>query len=247
MVPAPVLVTMMLERWLVLTSVLAAALPATAVAGEQGFFAGLDAAGGAAAGSSGTKNGGAPFAGGGIVNHVTFGETAGIGGHIGYRFDPAMSAFISYRHIQGGIRWDANFPLVGAASGYKGSAISDALTANVAYEFPLSKATAITTTAGLGLTFNTLSGITETDKPTGIFLSDVADHTRMSPVAQIGAGIRHKIAPNASLGLDASIAYTGGFETGNTRSGNLGITDINPYKIDNVWRASLGASIRVAF
>lgn len=232
---------------LILAAIFATALPATAFAGEQGFFVGLDAVGGAAVGSSGTTNGGAPFAGGGVVNNVKFGETAGIGGHIGYRFDPAMSVFISYQHIRGGISWDANFPMVGVASGFSGSAISDAVMGNAAYEFPLSETIAIRATAGLGLTFNTLSGITETDKATGIFLDDVADHTNVSPIAQIGAGIRYKITPNAALGLDASLAYAGGFETGNTRVGNLGVTDINPYRIDNVWRANLGASIRVAF
>ena len=50
-----------------------------------------------------------------------------------------------------------------------------------------------------------------------------------------------------TLGLDASIAYYGGFETGNNRSGNLGITSINPYRIDDVWRANLGGSFRFKF
>jgi hypothetical protein len=245
-ISGPIPVTPMHPGSLVLAFI-AAALPATAFAGEPGFFAGLDVVGGIAAGSSGTINGGAPFAGGGVVNTVKFGKTTGIGGHIGYRFDPSASVFISYQHIQGDIGWNANFPAVGVASGFEGSAISNAVMGNVAYEFPLTTATAIRTTAGLGFTFNTLTGIAETDKATGIFLDDVADHTTIRPTAQIGAGIRHEIAPNITLGLDASIAYAGGFETGNTRRGNLGITDINPYRIDNVWRANFGASIRVAF
>jgi hypothetical protein len=49
------------------------------------------------------------------------------------------------------------------------------------------------------------------------------------------------------LGLDALLTYTGGFETGDTRSGNLGITDINPYKIKDAWRANLGVSINFEF
>ena len=41
--------------------------PATVLADETGFFAGLDVLGGIAGGSSDTTNGGAPFAGGGVV------------------------------------------------------------------------------------------------------------------------------------------------------------------------------------
>ncbi len=221
--------------------------PVSALAGEQGFFAGPDVFGGTAFGSSSTTNGGAPFAGGGVAGDVKFGETWGIGGHVGYRFDPAISTFISYQHIRGDIGWNAIFPLYGISSRYEGSAISNAVLGNVAYEFPLSAATRVRTTAGLGIAFNTLSGVVETDRPSGLFLADVANHTKVSAIAQVGLGIQHRIAQNVVVGLDGVIAYAGGFETGNTRSGNLGITDINPYRIDDVWRANLSGSIRFEF
>ncbi|ABE62556.1 conserved hypothetical protein [Nitrobacter hamburgensis X14] len=223
------------------------AFPLSAFATEQGFFAGLDVSGGAAFGSSRTTNGGAPFAGGGVVGNVKLGEVVGVGGHVGYRFDPAMSAFISYQHSRGDIGWEANFPLYGVSSRFEGEAISNAILGNVAYEFPLSDATSIRTTAGLGMTFNTLSQVVETDKPTGIFVADLANHTKIGAAAQVGLGLRHKIASNVVVGLDGLIAYADGFETGNARSGNLGITDINPYRIDDVWRATLSASIKVDF
>ena len=232
---------------LVLVPAILAAVPAMALAGERDFFAGLDVSGGTAFGSSSTTDGGAPFAGGGVVDHVRFGETTGIGGHIGYRFDPAMSIFISYQHIRGDVGWNASFPLFGVSSRFEGSAVSDMITGNAAYELALSDATAVRATAGLGVTFNKLSGLVETDRATGLFLADVAGHTKISPVAQVGTGVRYKFTPSAVLGLDASVAYAGGFETGTTRSGNLGITDINPYKIDDVWRANLGASISFQF
>lgn len=54
-------------------------------------------------------------------------------------------------------------------------------------------------------------------------------------------------APNATLGLNASLGYTGSFETGDTRSGNLGVTSVGPYKLADVWRADLGVSLRVQF
>lgn len=231
----------------VLVLAVSVSVPMTALAGEDDFFAGLDLLGGVASGSSSTRDGGAPFAGGGVVDDVRFGETTGIGGHMGYRFAPDLAVSISYQHIRGDIGWNANFPLYGVSSGFEGSATSDAVIGSIAYETPLSDATVVRGTAGLGISFNSLSGVVETDRGSGLFLADVADHTKISPVAQVGAGLRHKITPNVALGLDALFAYSGGFETGNTRSGNLGVTDINPYRIDRVWRANIGASIRIAF
>jgi hypothetical protein len=235
------------QRLLYLVALAVIAFPVSALAAEQGFFAGLDASAGAAFGSSKTTNGGAPSAGGGVVGSVKFGTTWGGGGHVGYQFDPAMSAFISYQSIWGDVRWNANYPSVGASSKFDGVAISNVILGNVAYEFPLSAATTLKTTAGLGIAFNTLSNVTETDRPTGVFLSELESHTRIGPAAQVGLGLRHKIAPNTVVGLDGLIAYAGGFETGNTRSGNLGVTGINPYRIDDVWRASISASIKASF
>lgn len=237
----------MQPKSLLLSVILLATLPGTALADDQGLFVGLDLIGGIAGGTSSTKDGGAPFALGGIVDDVKFGAATGLGGHIGYRFDEAMSAFVSYQHLRGDVSWSASFPAFGITSDFEGKAISDLVLANVAYDVPLSEATAIRGTAGIGLSFNTLSDVAETDRGSGIFLADVAKHTEIDPAAQIGAGLRHKLTANAALGLDASLAYSGGFETGNTRSGNLGVTDINPYKIDHVWRANLGASIRFEF
>jgi hypothetical protein len=238
---------MVSPRLLGLAALATIAFPLSALAEGQGFFAGLDVSGGAAFGSSGTTNGGAPFAGGGVVGNVKLGNVVGGGGHVGYRFDQAMSAFISYQHSRGDIGWDANFPLYGVSSRFDGAAISNAILCDIAYEFPLANATFLRTTAGLGITFNTLSSVVETDKPTGIFVADLASHTKVGAAAQAGLGLRHKIAPNAEVGLDGLIAYAGGFETGNQRSGNLGITAINPYGIDEVWRATLSASIKVDF
>jgi hypothetical protein len=68
----------------------------------------------------------------------------------------------------------------------------------------------------VGVGFNTLSGVVETNKPTGEFLADLADHTKTDIIARVGLGLRHRIAQNVVVGLDGSIAYVGGFETGNT-------------------------------
>lgn len=222
--------------------------PAAAFAGEGGVFAGLDIDAGLAAGSSGTTDGGAAIAGGGVVDNVRFGSTLGVGGHIGYRFgDNPLSVFISYSHISADVSWDAAFPLFGVASRFSGEAVSNLVTGNLAYDWALSDATLIQASAGLGLSFNRLSQVAEHDEATGIFLAHLADRTHTAPAARIGAAIRHRIAPGATAGLSTSVSYMGGFRTGNTRTGNLGVTAITPYRIDDVWRVSLGASIRLEF
>jgi hypothetical protein len=218
----------------------------TAFAQESGFFAGVDVSGGTAQGSSSTRDGGAPFAGGGIVKNLRLGNTVGFGGHAGYRFSD-LSVFVSYQHVRGSVSWDADFPAIGATSNYAGFAVTDAVLANVAYDWPLTHALTFRTSAGLGVAFNTLSGVAENDQGSGAFLSNVGNHTQVSPAAQVGVGFRYKLMPRMELGLDAAVAYTGGFRTGDTRTGNLGVTQIVPYKIDNVWRPSLWASLQYKF
>lgn len=224
-----------------------AAVPGTSGAQEAGLFAGFDLLGGGALGTSHTTDGGAPFAGGGIVDNVRFGAMAGVGGHIGYRLDGPLSVFVSYQHVRSDIGWDASFPVFDIASRFDGTATSDALLANLAYDVPLSQATGLNLSAGVGATLNTLSGIAETDVETGSFLADIADHSALRPTGRIAAALEHEIGENSLLSLGASLAYVGGFETGTTRRGNLGVTDINPYGIDDVWRAGLGVSLQFQF
>lgn len=233
-------------------SVISAALlfPAAAKAQDNGYFAGFELYGGGTFGSSKTKNGGGVlplFEGDGIVDNVRFGETIGIGGHVGYRFNQSWSAFISYQYFRSDVSWDARYPSFGVASSFDGDAASNVVMGNIAYTRPLSDAISVSLTAGLGVAFNSLSGLVEADKATGDFGADIAGHTKASPAARIGLGVRHRIARGATLGLDAAFAYAGEFETGDTRTGNLGVTDINPYEIDDVWRANLGVSLRIDF
>jgi hypothetical protein len=217
------------------------------IAKDRNIFVGLDLSGGKAFGSSNTKDGGGTpplFQGDGVVHNVKFGETIGIGGHIGYRVTPSWSLFLSYQHVRGDVRWDATYPSFGVSSRFDGKATSNAIMGNVAYERPLFKATSLRVRAGAGLTFNRLSSLVETDKATGQFGSNVAAHEKIGPVAEIGLGLEHKVAAHAIIGLDASIAYTGRFATGSERRGNLGTTSINPYEIDNAYRTNLGISLK---
>lgn len=210
----------------------------------SGFFAGLDTSVGMAHGSSGTKNAGG-FGGGGVVQNITFGTTTGIGVHAGYRFDRHLSGFLSYQHVRGDVDWDAHFPRFAQTSNFSGTATSNAILVNVAYDWLPSDDTAIKATAGVGAVFNTLSGVTERFE--GAFASNVEDHTQTNPIAQIGASIQHYITPKTALGLHATVSYVGGFKTGATRTGNLGRTEINPYEIDSVWRTGLGVSLQARF
>src|SRR5690606_27840908 len=109
-----------------LLAMVVAALPISAFAQGPGFFAGLGASAGIAHGSSGTKNGGG-FGGGGVVENVKFGTTAGIGAHVGYRFDNRLSGFVSYQYVRGDVDWDANFPRFGQTINFSGTASSNAI------------------------------------------------------------------------------------------------------------------------
>ncbi len=222
-------------------------VPTSALAEARGYFWGLDASVGTASGSSSTTDGGAPFAGGGVTSHVKFGSTTGIGAQAGYRIDPDLAVFASYQHIHGHVAWRAHFPLVGASSEFTGKATTQALMVNVSHRWPLSDATSIKARLGLGVAANSLSGMVETDSASGSFLSNPANHTKTSPTALIGASVQHEVTQKTLLGFDISVAHSGSFQTGNTRTGNLGVTSITPYKIDKVWRVNLGASVNMAF
>ena len=170
---------------------LSSALAASASARQgAGVFAGVDFSPATTRGSSDTKDGGAGFAGGGIVEQVRFGQTIEIGAHIGYRIDPTWSVFLGYRHGCGDLRWKASFPLFAVASRFAGTARSNMLLAGLGYEAPLSGITSFRATAGAGPTFNTLSNIVEKDQATAIFLAELSDRTRTGMAARMGVGVR---------------------------------------------------------
>lgn len=239
-------------RAFILCSAVAAALPSAALAEDldKGFFAGIDLLGGFATGSSSTTNGGGTppvYHSDGVVRDVTFGNTLGIGGHIGYRLDPNWSAFASYHYIRGDIGWSADYPSLGIASDFSGDAYSNVLMGNVAYRHALSDETSLILKAGLGVSLNTLSDITEVNPTDGSLISHLANHTKASPAGQVGVGFQHAITSNVTLGLDASLGYAGSFETGDTRTLGSDVMEINPYEIENVWRGNLGGSLKVNF
>lgn len=237
----------MASRLLGMVAISCLLVPAPALADDLGFFAGLDLSAGTTFGSSTETDGGAAFAGGGVVGNIDFGWTEGLGGHVGYRFTPALSALVSYQYMTGDLGWTAAFPAIGEASAFKGAAVSNLLMGNLAYDFALSDSTVLRTSAGAGLALNALRGVVETDVASGSFLDNVADHTRISPAARVGAGIEQQLGPDARLALNASLNYRGAFETGETRTGNAGVTSITPYRIDNVWGADLSASLDFDF
>ncbi|MGB6008983.1 outer membrane protein [Castellaniella sp.] len=227
--------------------ILSALIPGSGFAQEPGFFTDVHISAGMTQGSSDTADGGADFAGGGVVKDVKFQNTAGIGIDAGYQLDPAWSLFLSYQYAHSDVRWNAEFPAIGVASRFSGDALSHTVLANVGYAIPLTSATTLRATAGLGAAFNSFSNVVERDKATSFFLSDVADGTRTSPAARLGIGLRYAVTRNTMVGLDASVTYLGGFRTGETRSGNLGVTRITPYEIDDVWRTGLSASVGARF
>lgn len=236
------------KRWL--PAALAAMLVASpALADDTGFFVGGGVFAEKAFGSSSTINGGALWGGGGIVDNVRFGTGAGGGLQAGYRFDDARSVFVSYDYSRSDVDWDAAFPALGPGvkSRFDGTAVSNALMGNFAYDFALSDATKLQTSVGAGLSLNTLLNVRESDFSNGGFISNLENHTQISPVAQLGASLTHHITPGITLSLNASASYTRGFETGNSRSDNVVTTDITPYEIENIWRTKVGTALRFAF
>src|SRR5690606_6034108 len=97
-------------------------------------------------GSSGTDNAGG-FGGGGVVENVKFGTATGIGFHAGYQFDRHVSGFFSYHYERGNVDWDSHFPRIGQTTNFSGTAVSNLLLANVAYDWLPSDTTTITATA----------------------------------------------------------------------------------------------------
>ena len=236
------------KRWF--PGALAAMLVASpALTDDTGFFVGGGAFAEKAFGSSSTTNAGASWGGGGIVDNVRFGTGVGGGLHAGYRFDDARSIFMSYDYSRSDISWEAAFPALGpnTKSRFDGTAVSNALMGNFAYDYALSDATTLQTSVGAGLSLNTLLNVRESDFSSGGFTSNLENHTQISPVAQVGASLTHHITPGITLSLNASASYTRGFETGNSRSDNVVTTGITPYEIENIWRTKVGASLRFAF
>lgn len=70
--------------------------------------------------------------------------------------------------------------------------------------------------------------------------------TQANPAAQLGVGFRYAISRNAAVSLDAAVTYVGGFRTGDTKTGNLGVTDITPHEINDVWRTRLAVPVAAA-
>ena len=229
---------------------LAAMLVASPViADDTGFFVGGSVFAEKTFGSSSSTTGGALWGGGGIVDNVRFGTGAGGGLQAGYRFDDARAVFVSYDYSRSDVRWDAAFPLLGPSviSSFDGTAVSNALMGNFAYDFALSEATHLQASVGAGLSLNTLLKIRETVFNNGGFISNLENHTQISPVAQLGSSLTHHITPGITLSLNASASYARGFETGNSRSDNVVTTDITPYEIENIWRTKVGTALRFAF
>lgn len=225
----------------------AAACLAASSAAAEGFFAGLDISGGTAFGKADGKDGGAPWAGGSEVTGLRFGPAIGVGGYAGYRINSAFALSASYQHLRGSIGWEAEFPRFGVTSIYAGTAATDLILGHASYHIPLGNRSAVELKAGAGLAINTLSSVAETDKGTGIFLADVENGSRTNAAGQLGVGLSHHFTSKVALGLSATASYVGGFETGDSRSGNLGVTPIVPYRIDDVWRINLGGTLRVRF
>lgn len=234
----------MRRNWISGLVVLLVTTPATA--GETGFFAGLNGGAAFRSGSSGTTDGGAPWAGGGTVSDVRFQTAFLVGAHAGYRFSPNLSAFVSYENISGGVAWQARFPTTTIVSRFNALATSQVVLANATFSHGLSDATKIDLTGGLGLATNNLTSIRETAPG---FEAFVEEGNQTSLAARAGIGLEHRIGRSVTFGANAALTYQGGFTTGGTRSAPaFNVTEaIRPYRLDDTWGVTVGAFTRVSF
>jgi|HigsolmetaAR201D_1030396.scaffolds.fasta_scaffold19256_2 hypothetical protein len=221
---------------------------------EAGFFAGIDGGAAFRSGSSGTTNGGAAYAGGATLTDVKFDDTYLVGGHVGYRFNPRLAAFVSYEHIAGDVSWTADFANPTSSSTFlSGEAVSDVIMANVAYRYALADATALNFGAGVGISINKLKGVTEFVR--GSSYAEVAGDTKTGLAARAMIGVEHQLSNAVSFGANIALAYFDGFTTGDERfipaaaiiPGLSPTEAIGPYEIDDVWGGTVSAFIKVQF
>ena len=224
-----------------------AAATASPARGES-LFSGFDVSGGLAWGGSDTTDGGAAVAGGGTVHDVAFGSGIGLGGHLGYRLTSDFAVTLSYHYLQADVFWRADYALAGVGdSNFAGRAASHVLMGSGIFTHALSDATALELRGGLGVALNSLSNVEEIHAPDGQFLAVISEERQVSPAAEIAVGLSHAISPTMFLALETSATYVGDFSTGDTRTGNLGVTDIGRYSINDVWHGKVGAALRVDF
>lgn len=231
------------------TALVLASLVTTAqaqdIASATGLFIDVNVGAAFRSGTSNTTTGGRFH--NGTVKDVHFSEAYAVGGQIGYRLSEELAAFVSVNHISGGLNWAAWYSGIGD-SRFRSRASSTLILANAAYSYSLSEATALTATAGLGLSINDLSDIFESSTALGEF-AKVGSNTQYDAAARLGLSLSHEIAPSLTLGLDGALTYTGGFSTGHSRSRiDVKATEaIGPYAVQNVWAATVTASLKARF
>lgn len=212
---------------------------------EDGLHISLSSGAAFRVGTSYTTDGGASFGKGGVVSDVRFAPAISMGGEIGYRFGPSMSAFVSVDHVEGAAGWMARYA-GGILAHFNGRAASDIIMGNVRFTLLASEKTSIDIGVGAGVALNTLRNVTESDAWGSIY-ADVHDRTLVKPAARLSVGLQHELAPSVLVGAAAALSYVGGFSTADTRDAGLGAEPIKPYVLSDVWSASVTASLKVRF
>lgn len=223
----------------------ASVLPNAALAADDSYFFGVEALHHWRHGSSNTQNGGDPAVAGGIVKEVKFSDANGFGANFGYRFDPHWSVFASYQYVKSDISWWADF-VTATDTNFRGDVTSHVALINLGYDFDLTDRTALQTSVGIGFSRNGMSNLTEHDRKTDAWQADLFGNTQTDFASQISAGISHKVTDNLSVQIKGKLDYVGGFETKDYRVYTSRL-DINPYVFDDVWSASIGASLKLSF
>ena len=220
-------------------------LPSVAFAVDDAFFLTVEGVHHWRHGSSNTVNGGVSSVNGGAVKDLKFRGANGIGASFGYRFDPHWSIFASYQHVKSDISWQTVFTTA-SPTNFRGEAKSKLSLLNIGYNFDLTERTSLETAVGLGLSINDFDNLIEFNSPSGSLVANHHSRTQKDLAGQLSAAINHQFTDNLSFQVKGNIGFTGGFATENYRS-LPSKQAINPYTVDDVWSASIGASLKLSF
>jgi hypothetical protein len=219
----------------------------TANAASSDWFAGAQAGAVWLQGSSDTINGGTAAGGGGTVSNENFDSGTSYGVFIGRNCNKNWSIALSYDRISADLTFDASYPF-SVPSRFSGTADSDLVLLNAIYVTPWgSEGTrwGFTASAGAGVAFNSLNGVTEDGAPfNGVADKTLADGDDTNFAARGTIGATYALDETWALHAEGSVFTLGSFSTGNSRTAPA--EAITPYEVD-AWGYGISAGIVARF
>ena len=201
-------------------------------------------------GDSDTTDGGAAFAGGGIVEDVELDRGGIYGAAFARRIAERWAVALEYDRVTADVAYAARYPTLGdVVDPFRGEAASDALIVSGRYTLPLGDASrwSLGFGLGVGVAFNSLEDVEEEFVPSdGIPDAFLEDGDETDFAARAAARSSYRIADRWSVFGEATALRLGQFSTGDARTLPGGASEpIEAYELE-VWTATftLGAGYR---